>query len=258
MGNSSDMPPSKQKRKRLSAVERDAFVEEIARILISRPQVDSRVATVEAMNKVLPPEKRMDYNQTRISWKWLKQEVSKRLELLKKLAEPTPNPQPIEPEIIELDITTVSTDDLIKELVSRFLAGTTQVLEKTIRDALVPLKPTTSIEINPPTKIEPKIRKLRVGVVGLQAGRSEAIIRKEFGSDIDLKFFSNYNQSASHLSGQDYVVGMTDFMAHKIQNSILKHVGNNRYIKLSGGISQLKSQLTELYVKFSEQHETQG
>lgn len=89
-----------------------------------------------------------------------------------------------------------------------------------------------------------------VTVVGLLPGQA-SMIKDEFGSEFNLHFVTSAKNEATRLHGlcktSDAVLTMTGFISHSLEK-IIKSSGV-RLVRVSGGMSSLRDELTMLYIQ---------
>lgn len=90
-----------------------------------------------------------------------------------------------------------------------------------------------------------KIKLKRVTVVGLLPQQS-GMISREYGSRLDLRFFGtddNIGEIKNSAANSAFSLGMVGFMSHSTDGVLAK---NENYIRVSGGMSKLRSVLDNL------------
>ena len=106
------------------------------------------------------------------------------------------------------------------------------------------------------TKLEKPARRPAVTVVGLLPGQA-SMIKDEFGTEFSLHFVTSAKNEASRLHGlcktSDAVLTMTGFISHSLEK-IIKSSGV-RLVRVNGGMSSLRDELTTLYIQAGEPKE---
>lgn len=106
---------------------------------------------------------------------------------------------------------------------------------------------------------EPARPKPVITIIGLFDSHKQHILR-DFGKDIDLRLF-NIDEAKSQsvisaMKAADKVVFMIKFINHKVEE--LAKIADVSPIRVTGGLSQLRDKLTELYVEHHNAEEPQG
>jgi len=85
----------------------------------------------------------------------------------------------------------------------------------------------------------------RVLVVGLLGSQAEAI-RRDFGDKLDLRFLTQEDSSQrikENAEGADKVYGMVGYMGHHVEKAIIRGGGRDKYLRINGTTSELKTAL---------------
>lgn len=253
------------KRRRLSHDERSMFLAEAAR-LIFKERMQKREALMLAL-MVLPEAKRQpDYKHLVPAYRsWLEPGLEKEIERLRlqtaveEIAnEPAEVPTP--PPVVPMDITEVSTEAILRELISRILGNVTRTFEQSIREVLAPQSIPIGVRVgvsneNPTNEVPTKKVLLpRIGIVGLLP-HQQNIIRKEFAEDVDVRFLRQQGNDVKFFGDYKHILCMRGFMSHA-QTEKIKSM--KLPFTMCSGMSDLRDKLTELWIKFTGEGETSG
>lgn len=124
---------------------------------------------------------------------------------------------------------------------------------------LAPVAPMQAAVVNAQTDSSPSVQQIEpvkpaptlpvIGVIGLIGGQRD-VIKREFGSVFDLRFWTADEIRGIHLSslqGCKHAMVMIRFINHQTENKVKE--ANVPYTRVLGGISTLRDRLTEFFVE---------
>lgn len=106
---------------------------------------------------------------------------------------------------------------------------------------------TDAVAMSPAPQSEAKLTVTIFGLLDAQA----AMIDSEFGRDLNLRFVRSSDAASQRARGlirtSDYVVTMAGFISHSTED-LIRSMGA-RLVRVSGGMTSLRNELTRLYVE---------
>lgn len=230
-----DKPIKKIHRLRLKHTEKESLIQNSAAAFLDNPTIGIWGAIEKGIN-TLPEGRRPTLSKAK-TWIWLVPSVQAAVGPIKRQQDREPEPP---------DLTIVSSEALIQELADRFISTAVERMQDSIRKSL-------RQEISsllPDLRMKPTTSKKKIAIIGLLK-RQEQLIKREFGNEFDLRFYKpNKIGSSSTIVDMckqaDHVVVMLGFISHSNEDSI-RRVAKS-YIRVPGGMTNLRDKLTELYV----------
>lgn len=222
-------------RLRLKYEEREQIIQASAKAFLDNPTIGIWGA-IEKGIQSLPTHRRPTLLKAK-TWTWLVPSVQAAVGPIKRKEDREPEPP---------DLTIVATDQLLQELVDRFVSEAVDKMKDSIRTSLRH----EIASLLPEIKLKPEPVKKKIAIIGLLK-RQQQLIRREFGNELDLRFYKpNKIGSSSTIVDMckqaDHVVAMLGFISHANEDSI-RRVAKS-YIRVPGGMTNLRDKLTELYI----------
>lgn len=247
---------------RIRATEREALINTAAQRFMESPREGIETAIAYARQTVLNKERQEGITTKELlSRPWCVPSVQA---LVAKLRQEQPKPKEEQSQSASdgrdrdsdkglngsggfADLSSIPTEQLIKEISNRMVTEAIAQLKATLQQ-------TVQQSVASVPAVAEREHKAKVAIVGLLKNQ-QRMIEREF-PEFDLRFFKP-NGNGSQYTGKlcknaDFVLGMTGFMSHSTDDHIKNTIVRERYIRVPGGMTQLRDELTKLYVGITQ------